>query len=295
MGAGDDRGLASMLVVLAGGVWGVYWVPVRALSAAGLGGPAGSLVVVAAALALLLPLAALRARRLAADPWAVAATACGGVSFMLYSVGLVEGRIGAVILLFYLTPVWTTVLGFGLFGWTVPRLRYVVIALGLGGLALVLGGDGGVPVPREPGEWLGLIAGLLWSLASLGMRVRGELPPLAATTVFAAGAVVAGILLYAGFSAAPPVAPPPARATIGGAWLVAWVLAGALLWWIGAMLALVWAAARLAPARVGILLMSEVLVGVVSAALFAGEPMSAMQLLGAALLIAGGLLDVFSG
>ena len=60
------------------------------------------------------------------------------------------------------------------------------------------------------------------------------------------------------------------------------------------MIALVWATAYLEPARVGILLMSEVLVGVVSAALFAGETMAGLQWLGGALLISAAVLDVVS-
>ncbi|HET7313412.1 hypothetical protein [Salinisphaera sp.] len=61
------------------------------------------------------------------------------------------------------------------------------------------------------------------------------------------------------------------------------------------MLALVWATARLEPARVGILLMSEVLVGVVSSVLLADESMTATQIAGAVLLVAVGLLDALSG
>lgn len=293
MASNHQTGLASLYVLLTGSLWGLYWVPVRALAAAGLTGPLGSVAATAMALALLASAWVLTGglgRDRSIDWPGLAATAAGGAAFMLYSVGLVEGRISSVILLFYLTPVWTTLITALVLRWPVPKLRYAVIALGLIGLVLVLGGRGDVPVPRAAGEWLGLAAGMLWSVASVGMRVRGEMQPLAGTTVFIAGALIAGLLLW-------PMLPGSSQhaairfdaATFG------WVVAAALVWWIGSMLALVWATARLEPARVGILLMSEVLVGVISSALFAGESLTAIQIAGASLLVAVGVLDALSG
>lgn len=55
----------------------------------------------------------------------------------------------------------------------------------------------------------------------------------------------------------------------------------------------VWAAARLEPARVGILLMSEVLVGVIAAALFAGERLGELEAVGGALVVAAAVMEVW--
>ncbi len=54
-----------------------------------------------------------------------------------------------------------------------------------------------------------------------------------------------------------------------------------------------WAAARLEPARVGILLMAEVLVGATSAALIAGEHLGPVELAGGALVLLAGVLEVW--
>ena len=70
------------------------------------------------------------------------------------------------------------------------------------------------------------------------------------------------------------------------------LLAGGL-WWAASVAALIWAVARLDPARVGILLMAEVLVGAASAALIAGERLSAMELAGGALVLLAGVLEVW--
>ena len=54
-----------------------------------------------------------------------------------------------------------------------------------------------------------------------------------------------------------------------------------------------WATVRLEPARVGILLMTEVLVGALSAALLADEHLRGMELVGGALVLLAGVLEVW--
>lgn len=54
-----------------------------------------------------------------------------------------------------------------------------------------------------------------------------------------------------------------------------------------------WATLRLDPARVGILLMTEVIFGAITAAIFAGESLSTSEMIGGALVILCGLLEVW--
>ena len=97
---------------------------------------------------------------------------------MLYSVGFVYGRVAIIILLFYLTPVWSTLIGRLLFGWRSTPARLAAILFGLIGLAVMLGANGDWPLPRNVGEWLALAAGVLWSIASTGIRVKADLDVL---------------------------------------------------------------------------------------------------------------------
>ena len=71
-----------------------------------------------------------------------------------------EARVAIVILLFYLTPVWTTLITRFVFGHAVHPIRYGVIVLGLLGLILTLGRGGFVPLPERAGEWYPRAAGL---------------------------------------------------------------------------------------------------------------------------------------
>jgi len=279
-----DR-LATAIVLGTGLLWGLYWLPVRALSGAGLPGAWGTVAITLAAAVLLSPVAILRRRRLIrADRVGLLSYALGGAAFALYSVAFVYGIVAIVILLFYLTPVWSVLIGRYAMGWPVSWLRVAAIAVGLAGLAVMLGADGTSPLPRGAGEWMGLAAGVLWSVGSTGIRVRSNLKPPEAALVFALGAAVASLAI------APPLAPWPGGVTAGAAALA--VVSGAC-WWVLSVAALMWATARLDPARVGILLMAEVLVGAVSAAMLAGERLGPVELAGGALVLCAAVLEVW--
>jgi drug/metabolite transporter (DMT)-like permease len=281
--------VASLLVAATGIFWGLYWVPVRRVAELGIPGAWGTLGIVAVATLLLGPFALSGGHRLArCTPLALGSIALGGFAFALYSAGLVYGRVAIVILLFFLTPVWSTLIGRYLMGWPMPRLRGAAIVVGIAGLVLVLGAEGGVPTPSSLGDWLGLVSGLLWSVATTGMRTQVETGPGETAFVFALGALLGTAVL------APALAPwpglPPAET-----WLPAlgWTLAAGGLWWGLSLAGLMGATIRLEPARVGILLMSEVLVGVVSAALFAGERLGPLEIAGGALVVAAAALEVW--
>lgn len=281
--------LATAIVLATGMLWGLYWLPVRGLAGLGLSGAWGTLAITAAAALFLAPAIALRGAALAgADRMALAAVALGGAAFALYSIGFVHGRVAMIILLYFLTPVWSTLIGRYVIGWPVARLRLLAVAVGLAGLTVMLGGTGGPPLPEGLGEWMALLAGLLWSVATTGMRVRPPLDPALAAWVFALGGAATAALL------APLLAPWPGADVAGGfgAAVALAVLTGAF-WWGLSVASLMWAAARLDPARVGILLMAEVLVGAATAAAFAGETMSLAEIAGGALVMSAAVLEVW--
>jgi drug/metabolite transporter (DMT)-like permease len=282
-----DR-LAALIVVALGALWGLYWLPLRELDAVATAGPWATFVVVAVACIGLAPFGWLgRARLAAASNRSLWSIALGGASFVLYSNALLYGHVATVILLFYLTPIWSTLIARFWLGWPIAGWRYVAIGCALFGMALVLGADGGVPAPTTLGDWLGLISGIMWSVASTGIRVHVRTQPAETNFIFCLGGLVmAGLLLVPLAGETPPVlvAEDVTRAL---GWAV--LIGGG--WWGVALVALMWASKRLEPARVGILLMTEVIVGALSAALLTDEPFGPLMAMGAVLVIAAGILE----
>ncbi|MDZ7748304.1 MAG: DMT family transporter [Halofilum sp. (in: g-proteobacteria)] len=265
--------LASAAVVGVGALWGLYWVPLRQLDAVVRAGPWITLAVLVVACVALAPLAwRARGRLRAASNRALASVALGGASFALYSNGLLYGDVAVVILLFYLTPIWSTLIARFWLGWPVSWWRYAAIACGLVGIALVLrGSHGGLPLPHGVGDWLGLASGMLWALASTGIHVHARTGPAETNFVFCLGGAALALLLAPLLAAqGPPAIAPDARLEAA-----AWTLLIGGFWWALSLSAFMWATRILEPARVGILLMSEVIVGAVSAALLAAEAFGA--------------------
>ncbi|WP_431299013.1 DMT family transporter [Tabrizicola sp. BL-A-41-H6] len=281
--------LATATVFATGAFWGFYWLPVRILADAGLPGAWGTFAITLAATILLLPVVVRRWRGVSrSDLGGILSVAIGGAAFALYSVGFLYGRVAIIILLYFLTPVWSTLIARYVMGWETPRLRIFAIGAGLAGLALMLGAEGDLPLPTGAGEWMALVAGILWSIGTTGIAAKASLAPPEATFVFA----LAGCLTA--LSLAPFLEPFPrdiAAADLGHAAVLA--TATGLVWWCLSVAGLLWATARLEPARVGIILMVEVLVGAVSAAVLAGESLSPIELAGGALVLIGGVLEIW--
>lgn len=280
--------LASAVVLLTGIVWGVYWVPVRDIAELGLDGAWGTGAITLAAALFLLPFvlantAALRGK----DMVGITSIALGGAAFALYSIGFLYGKVALVVLLWFFSPVWSVLIAKYLLRLPVPRLRLIAIAVGLAGLFIMLGGDGGFPLPSNLGEWMAFVGGLIWAFATAGMRLRSDVAPLPSAFLFSFGATVTSLVI------APFLEPLPTIAQGDLPTLALNVLLTGGFWWVLSIAALMWAAVRLDPARVGILLMTEVVFGAITAALFAGESLSVTELVGGALVILCGLLEVW--
>jgi len=292
MAMGDREDLpASLGVVVSGVLWGLFWMPFRELGEAGLGAAWASLAFYLGSTLALAPVAVARRRALRAGGIPLFLTgALAGAGFSLYATALLLTEVVRVLLLFYLTPVWGTLLAWCLLGERITPARALALVMGLAGLVVILGFEGGFPVPRSSGDWLALAAGIAWAYGS--MRVYGARETHVFETgfaFFAGGSVVTALTLLvpgAGHDALPT---PEALAAAAG-----WIALIVGLFGVPPVLLTLWGAARLNPGRVGLLLMGEVVVGIASAAVWSGEPFGRREALGTILVVGAGLIEVLS-
>ena len=143
----------ELAIVLPGALWGLYWIPVRYLEARGVGVVWLTLGVFAAGVVFLVPVVLRRpGARAAFTPRMLVTGLLTGGGFVLYSVAIALTEVVTAILLFYLSPVWATVLGRFVLSERLTGARVAALGLGLGGLWVVLGGEGGAPLPRNLGD-----------------------------------------------------------------------------------------------------------------------------------------------
>ncbi len=278
---------AAAAVAISGATWGLYWLPLRWIDGQGVGAAVTSLVFSLIAIVAVLPW-----MRRAADwhdfPRQSISGLLLGTAFALYTVSLLMTGVVNAILLFYLTPVWSTLGEWLIFRRKLTPQRGLAIALGFVGVGFILGVDGGFPFPRNAGDILALVSGMVWAAGTL----RSSAYPSARVAVpalsFALGgavtsAVILAIALWLGHASA---------ATGNLAATLPWIALVALTIFVPPNVLVMWAAQRLDSARVGILLMTEAMMGAISAALFSGEPFGMAQVIGTVLVVGAGLLEV---
>ncbi|HSS64027.1 MAG TPA: DMT family transporter [Gammaproteobacteria bacterium] len=280
--------LPSLAIAISGVLWGLFWMPFRKLGESGFDGGWASLAFYLAATLLLAPAALTRWRRLRAAGWDLLLIgAIAGAAFSLYATALLLTEVVRVLLLFYLTPAWGTLLGFLLLGERVTANRGAALVLGLAGLVVILGFDDGFPLPRNAGDWLALIAGFAWAYGSLLIYRRPHIEVYETAFAFFAGGTLVTLIVALLPIAANEVTPTWRVLEAGWPWLALLIA----LFGVPPVVMTLWGAARLSPGRVGILLMGEVVVGIASAAVWSGEPFGTREALGTVLIVGAGLVE----
>ena len=276
-----NNSLAIVSLLTGALVWGLIWFPYRALDAAGVGGALSSLLTYF--LALLPGLVLLRGRMslIARSGWLLAGIALSaGWCNLAFVLATIHGEVMQVMLLFYLAPLWTVVFARVLLGERPGATGYLVIALSLGGAAIMLSRTGlPLPMPRSGAEWLGLTAGMAFALSNVLSR-----------RAMRVDVVVRSLSVWAGVSlVALPVmllTEDPARslrALDAYAWLLVVLLAMVIF---SVNLVVQYGLANTGSNQAIVIFLSELVFAAVGSYFLAYEAMTARQWLGGAMVVA---------
>jgi drug/metabolite transporter (DMT)-like permease len=272
--------------------WGVSWWPLRWMEARGLH-PLWATVLIYALSVLVItawrPRAWAELLRTPSLWWLVLAS---GTTNAAFNWAVTIGDVVRVVMLFYLTPLWTVLLARVLLGERLTRLAGFRVALALAGALVVLwpASGGGLPLPRSLADWLGVIGGLSFALNNVMLRREAHRSDAArAIAMFGGGVFVAGVLAVAlGASGSVPAPPAP-----GFAWMAG--CAALSLAFLAGNLALQYGAARLPANTTAVVTVSEVLFASASAVLLGAGSLTPTLALGGALIIGAALLAAARG
>ena len=282
----------SFALALSAGVWGLYWYPLRTIESVGMTGSWSVVFFNACPLIVLLPLLLVQIRKFIAivAPTLLAAIMIG-LAFTFYANGLVETTVVRATLLYYLTPVWSTLIGVIWLSEPFTRVRVIAIGLALLGLLLLLSvGGESASHPLNIGDLYSLLSGVFWAFGVATLNRWPGIPILPlATFIFFSTTIVSAF-----FAGVINVDPLPDLGMLESAF------ATAALWSIFVFLPCFCIIFRVSqilfPGRVGILTMSEVVVAIVSASiLLPEERMQLLQWVGAIAIVLAGLVEVILG
>jgi drug/metabolite transporter (DMT)-like permease len=279
---------AKLACAYSGLVWGLFWLPLRALDSAGISGAWAILGFYIIPAVLLVPVMLIRWRKSLAGWWNNLLGLSSALGLALYSLAILNTEVVTALLLFYLTPIWSTLIARIWLGEPITPMRWLALALGLAGMMVILKADHGVPWPDQPGDWMALASGIGWAITANLYRADGG--RIAAIDLlnqnFLWSAIVALLVVVIMH---PDGANAPSLATYAAElwWLVPTVIAVVMT----GVYATMWGAPKLNPGIVGLLFMTEISVGAVTAAIWAGEPFGIREIIGIVLITGAGVAE----
>jgi drug/metabolite transporter (DMT)-like permease len=270
--------------------WGVIWYPYRLLNDIGIAGVQSS--VLSYTLALLIG-GILFWRRYTAIATVPASaywlSLVAGWTNLAYVLAIIDGEVMRVMLLFYLSPLWTLLLARIWLHERWQRPQLLAIALSLIGAELMLtDGSLGLPWPQSSSDWLALSAGIGFSITNVITRFSTHLSIAAKSMLVWLGVFcLAVIVLFwqggvAGFTMLSSVN----MHAMGLLLIIALMITSATL-------LVQYGVTKIPAIQASVLFMFELIVAAVAAYFLANEAMSVIEMAGGLCIVAAGLLSVW--
>ena len=284
--------ILSLIIVVSSCAWGLYWLPLRSIEQSGIVGSWSLVFVNACPLIILVPLIFFNLDKLKKYPKPIFfAGIMIGAAFTFYANGLVQTSVIRATLLFYLSPIWSTIIGII---WlnerlTIARVISIIVAL-IGLILLLYDFRNQETVMLNFGDFSSILSGLFWALGASILKKWSKLPiiPLTAIVYFSTTSlsILLAIIVYK--------APIPSLALIGQNFSTAFIWSVIVL--LPSFCIIFRISQILFPGRVGILMMSEVAVAVISAKiLLPEEQMVILQWIGASAILLAGVVEIIFG
>ena len=279
----------AIALAISAGAWGIYWLPQRILEEGGLTGGWGTISQMIIGVILLLPIAIWRKVKGKTTGLEIPLTGflIGG-GFICYALSFLLTDVVRALILFYMTPIWTTIFEI-LFLKKRPGLeRVLTLSLALGGLWIVFSKQTVIPLPENSGDWLALAGGALFSAGLVRLeliKTDGVFPIIFSFFFFGTiFNIIAGFLLkeYLG-----PV--PPIEAFVS---MALFLIIISVFYFIPTGIVIFWSPSKLGAGLCSILFLSEIVVGVITSSILTNEPFGWREITGSSLIVIGGVLAV---
>ena len=284
--------ILSFIIVVSSCAWGLYWLPLRSIEQSGIVGSWSIVLVNACPLIILVPLIFFNLDKLKKYPKPIFfAGIMIGAAFTFYANGLVQTSVIRATLLFYLSPIWSTIIGIIWLNERLTIARVISIIVALIGLILLLYDFRNQETAMlNFGDFSSILSGLFWALGASILKKWSKLPiiPLTAIVYFSTTSlsILLAIIVYK--------APIPSLALIGQNFSTAFIWSVIVL--LPSFCIIFRISQILFPGRVGILMMSEVAVAVISAKiLLPEEQMVILQWIGASAILLAGVVEIIFG
>lgn len=279
----------SFALLIAAGMWGLFWIPQRALEAGGLTGGWATISQMVIPFAMLLPISLWRlykGQSFGLEFPLIGLLFGGGIACYANSFLLTD--VVRALILFYITPVWTTIFEI-VFLRQIPRFyRYITLVLALSGVWIVFGQEGVIPLPQNSGDWIALLGGILIAASAVRMEIKKPegIYPILFSFFFYGGlfTLIQSYFLSDYLGDAPSIE----------SWvaMMPWLILIAILFHIPTNIVILGAPSRIGAGIFSIIILFEIVVGTFSAAVLTDELIGWREILGSSFIIFAGLTEI---
>ena len=282
----------NFAIILSTLLWGTWWFPLRLLneSANNNAIPLTLSFLIAGLFLLCFSLKNVHLLSKRNIVLTLVAATMGAAAMCLYNEGLLRGNVARILIFFYLTAVWSTIIEITFLKVPLTLSRALSITAGFIGLFIITGLDKGNFLPNSLADIFGILSGLLWSICASLIRVNKELDVNFGTSIF---------ILMGGIFVLLATLLPDGQIISGFNFQILFktyliILAFSFIWLLPGYWLITYGQDQVDPGRAGILLMFEVVIGIISAYLIANELISIRELLGALFILSAPLVELYS-
>jgi drug/metabolite transporter (DMT)-like permease len=152
-------------------IWGIIWYPYRLMANAGVSGIYSSFYVFILTIAIALPYFFITKKKVpiwSKDFWLLALVA--GYTNISYVLAVIDGEVVRVMLLFYLSPVWTIFLAHFMLNEDTQKRHYIAVFISLIGAFIMFWEPGYLIHLDSKSDWLALSSGLGFAITNVMTR-----------------------------------------------------------------------------------------------------------------------------
>lgn len=275
--------LPVLSVLLAATLWGVFWYPLRLLEGMGLHGLWSTLLIYCGTL----PVAAVmmwgRVGEVARQPFELLVLfLAAGWTNTAFILAMLDGHVLRVLLLFFLSPVWATLMGWHILGERISARAILTLVLALAGATIMLWAPGVGAASVSPADWMALSAGIGFALTNTMVRkIQRVSIPVKTVAAWLGGIAVAGVWLLLDHVPLAPAGPPAISGALGFGLAVMVIMTVSVQYGV----------THMPVHRSAVILLFELVAGAVSAQLLADEYVPPREWIGGSLIVAAAYLS----
>lgn len=273
-------------LLFAATMWGLIWYPLRLLEDNGLHGLWSSALIYCGTLVVAIPVLAKGWHEWKQSPFIfflmALATGWTNIAFIL---AVLDGNVVRVLLLFYLSPLWATLLGVVILGEQLSRRSIIILCIAMTGAVIMLWHESlGFPAPRDVADWMALSAGIAFAITNVLIHKLNQASVMVKTATGWLGVLFIAFILII-FTEQKLDVSTNVIVAAGGLGAIAMALTN---------IAVVYGVSNMPVYRSAIILLFEIVVGAVSSLLLTNEIIELREWIGGSLVILAAYLTATS-